>query len=183
MPARPKIIAKQIERKVNCPLTSSIGRLFDAVAAIAGVRGEIDYEAQAAIELEMAAPANLDASRFREYPYSIEAVAGVKTVRLGGLFRAVLDDVSHAVPVPEISTRLHITVARMTVEMCQLIADETGLRRVALSGGVFQNRLLLRLTVEHLKGAGFEVLTHHLVPCNDGGISLGQAAIAHYTQL
>lgn len=178
-----KIIAKQIEQKVNCPLTSSIGRLFDAVAAIAGVRGEIDYEAQAAIELEMAVPVNLDASRFREYPYSIEAVAGVKTVRLGGLFRAVLDDVSHAVPVPEISARLHVTVAQMTVEVCQQIAGESGLRRVALSGGVFQNRLLLRLTVEHLKGAGFEVLIHHLVPCNDGGVSLGQAAIAHYTQL
>jgi len=180
-PAESLILKRQIDRKINCPLTSSAGRLFDAVAAIAGVRREIDYEAQAAIELEMAAPANLDAARFRAYPYAIEEVSGVNTVRLGEIFRAVVNDVNHAVPVPDISARFHVTVAQMTVEMCEKIAVETGLRQVALSGGVFQNRLLLRLTTGQLRAAGFQVLTHHLVPCNDGGIALGQAVITQFT--
>lgn len=181
--AEARIIGKQIEQNINCPRTSSMGRLFDAVAAIVGVRREIDYEAQAAIELEMAAPPNLDAARFTAYPYSIEDVAATKTIKLGRLFSAVVRDVNRAVPVLEISARLHVTVARMTTELCQDIAHETGLRRVALSGGVFQNRLLLRLTTAQLQAAGFEVLTHHLVPCNDGGIALGQAIVAHHTQL
>jgi len=103
-------------------------------------------------------------------------------VRLGGLFRAVLDDVNRAVPVSQMSARLHVTVSRMTVEVCKSIAGETGLRQVALSGGVFQNRLLLGLTTEALRSAGFEVLTHHLVPCNDGGISLGQAVVAQFAK-
>ena len=181
-PLEADIVGRQIQQKLNCPLTSSIGRLFDAVAAIAGVRREIDYEAQAAIELEMAAPANLDAARFTAYPYSIEEeISGVKTVRLGELMRSVVNDVDRAVPVPEISAKLHVTVVHMTTDMCQNIAHETGLRQVALSGGVFQNRLLLRLNVEQLQAAGFQVLTHHLVPCNDGGIALGQAVIAQFS--
>ena len=84
------------------------------------------------------------------------------------------------VPVSEMAARFHQTVARMTVEVCERIASETGLRTVALSGGCYQNRLLLALTLPALQASGFQVLHHRQVPCNDGGLSLGQAAIAHF---
>jgi hydrogenase maturation protein HypF len=174
------IIKRQLQQKVNCPLTSSVGRLFDAVAAITGVRQEIDYEAQAAIELEMLASDSIDENKQQVYPFCIEVESGVRIIRLGELFRAVIEDVRNQVAVSEISAKLHNTVAKITVKMCQEIAQETGLRQVALSGGVFQNRLLLRLTRKQLESAGFQVYTHHLVPTNDGGIALGQAVVAQF---
>jgi hydrogenase maturation protein HypF len=179
-PIEAGIIKKQLQQKVNCPLTSSVGRLFDAVAAIAGVRQEIDYEAQAAIELEMLAPDSIDANQLRVYPFCIEVESGMRIIRLGELFRAIIEDVRNRVAVSEISTKLHNTVAKITVKMCQDIARETGLRQVALSGGVFQNRLLLKLTRRQLEHAGFQIFTHHLVPTNDGGIALGQVVIAQF---
>jgi hydrogenase maturation protein HypF len=176
-----EIIKRQVEKKLNAPLTSSMGRLFDAVASITGVRQEIDYEAQAAIELEMLAPKAVDAQQRNVYPFTIDTQSGVNIIRLADLFRGVITDVRTGIPVPEISAKLHLTVAEMTVKMCRLISQETGLNRVALSGGVFQNRLLLRLTRSRLEEAGFTVITHHIVPCNDGGIALGQAVVAQFT--
>ena len=177
-PAELEIIKQQLKRKINSPLTSSAGRLFDAVSALAGVREEIDYEAQAAIELEMLAPDEVDESE--SYPFSIVEQGGMRVVKLGELFSAVVQDVRNQIPVPIISLKFHHTVAQIIAEMCRLIAKETGIKQVALSGGVFQNRLLLRLATAALQREGFEVLTHHLVPCNDGGISLGQAVIANF---
>jgi hydrogenase maturation protein HypF len=87
-------------------------------------------------------------------------------------------DVRNGKPVPEVSLKLHNTVAGMIVEICRFITGDTGLKQVALSGGVFQNRLLLRLAIKQLEKAGFIVLTHHLVPTNDSGIALGQAMVA-----
>jgi hydrogenase maturation protein HypF len=174
------IIKKQLQQKVNCPLTSSVGRLFDAVAAVAGVRQEIDYEAQAAIELEMLTPDSIDENKLQVYPFCIEVESGMRIIRLAELFQAVIEDVRNRVAVSKISAKLHNTVAKITVKMCQDIAQETGLRQVALSGGVFQNRLLLRLTRRQLEKAGFQVFTHHLVPTNDGGIALGQAVVAQF---
>jgi hydrogenase maturation protein HypF len=172
------VVARQIERSVNSPLTSSAGRLFDAVSALAGVCGVVDYEAQAAIELEMLADEDEEASA--AYPFSIEEEDGCRVVRLGELVAAVIDDVKRGVPASAVSTRFHSTMARMIVEMCRAISRDTGIKTVALSGGVFQNRLLFRLAIDGLREEGFEVLTHRLVPCNDGGISLGQAAIANF---
>ena len=177
-PAEIDIIKRQIQQKINCPLTSSVGRLFDAVAAITGVRYEIDYEAQAAIELETLGARCIKPNERKVYPFNFEVKDGVRVVRLGELFQAVLSDVKQNITVPEISAKLHNTVAYIAVKICQDIARETGLKQVALSGGVFQNRLLLRLTRKQLEKAGFEVYTHHIVPCNDGCISLGQAVIA-----
>jgi hydrogenase maturation protein HypF len=174
------LIKRQLERRLNSPLTSSAGRLFDAVSALAGVRGTVDYEAQAAIELEMLAPdevAKLDSDL---YPFSIVQEQECKVVKLGGLVSAVAEEVKRRVPVPLISARFHKTTSQIIVQMCQLIAQETSITLVALSGGVFQNRLLSRLTSESLQEKGFQVLTHRLVPCNDGGISLGQAVIANF---
>jgi hydrogenase maturation protein HypF len=172
------VVTRQMERRVNSPLTSSAGRLFDAVSALAGVRGEVDYEAQAAIELEMLADEDEEASA--SYPFSIVEKDGSRVVKLGALVAAVIDDVRQGVPASAISTKFHWTMAEMTVEMCRAISRDTGIKVVALSGGVFQNRLLCRLAVDGLREEGFEVLSHRLVPCNDGGISLGQAAIANF---
>ncbi len=173
------VVGRQIERRVNSPLTSSAGRLFDAVSALAGVRGEVDYEAQAAIELEMLADGNAKASLV--YPYNVSEEDGCRVVRLGDLVTAVVEDVKSGVDPGALSTKFHWTMAAMIVEVCRAVSRDTGIRAVALSGGVFQNRLLFRLTLDGLRRAGLEVLTHRLVPCNDGGISLGQAAIAGFT--
>jgi hydrogenase maturation protein HypF len=180
-PTELEIIKQQLKRGINCPLTSSAGRLFDAVSALAGVRGEIDYEAQAAIELEMVAPDGV--SERRSYPFAIVEHQGMRVVKLGELLSAVVHDVRNQTPNPLISLKFHNTVVQMIVEVCKLVAKDTGITQVALSGGVFQNRLLLKLVTAALQKKGFSVLTHHLVPCNDGGISLGQAVIAHFASI
>ena len=184
-----EVIKRQIERKINSPLTSSMGRLYDAISALLGVRGEIDYEGQAAVELEMAAYPSVIAMGVsneamsdaeESYLYRIVADQGMRIVRLRDLFSAVIEELGEGVSRERISVKFHNTVARMIDEMCQLIANETAITRVALSGGVFQNRLLLRKTVSLLERSGFQVFTHKQVPCNDGGISLGQTVVANF---
>jgi hydrogenase maturation protein HypF len=184
-----EVIKRQLERKINSPLSSSMGRLFDAVSALLGIRGEIDYEGQAAVELEMAALSSVIARRVSDeaisdvgesYPYRIVEDDGIRIVRLGDLFLAVIEDLHRGVSKGRISVKFHNTVARMINEMCHLIADETSISQVALSGGVFQNRLLLRKTVSLLESSGLQVFTHRQVPCNDGDVSLGQAVIANF---
>jgi hydrogenase maturation protein HypF len=184
-----EVIKRQIARDINSPLTSSMGRLFDAISALLGIRGEIDYEAQAAVELEMTAYSSVLAggvsdeltySAQESYPYRLVKDKGVRIVRLKELLSAVVEDLQHGVSRGRISVRFHNAVAGMINETCRLISDETGITQVALSGGVFQNRLLLRKAVGLLEGSGFQVLTHRQVPCNDGGVSLGQAVIANF---
>jgi hydrogenase maturation protein HypF len=174
-----ELLRQQIERRVNCPLTSSMGRLFDAVSALLGVCTQTTYEAQAAVELEIVASQRAGGLA-PGYPFRIEEVGDRAVVRLRELFAALVADVEAGVTVEEVAWRFHHTVAQMIVEVCQRIAAETGLRVVALSGGCFQNRLLLSLTIPALGAAGFRVLLHRRVPCNDGGLSLGQAVIAHF---
>jgi hydrogenase maturation protein HypF len=155
------------------PPTSSAGRLFDAVAAVLGVRDRVDYEGQAAIELEQRA----DPRERGTYPVGIED--GRPFVVSGAdLVVAVVRDLTGGVPVPRIAARFHNAVAGLIVAGAARLRETTGLATVALSGGVFQNVLLLERTVAGLEGEGFVVLTHHRVPPNDGGISLGQAAVA-----
>jgi len=175
-----EVIKRQIERKINSPLSSSMGRLFDAISALSGIRGEIDYEGQAAVELEMAAYEEDYAHAQESYPYRIVEDEGVRIVHLRDLLSAVVEDLHQGISKGRISVKFHNTVAQMINEMCHLIADETGINHVALSGGVFQNRLLLRKAVNLLESSGFQVFAHRQVPCNDGGISLGQAVIANF---
>jgi len=177
-----QIIKRQIERGLNSPLTSSMGRLFDAISAMIGIRGEIDYEGQAAVELEMIAYKGNHTNSKENYPYHIVEDNGIRIVKLGDLLSAIVEDLGQNVPQGRISIRFHNTIAQMTNAMCQLMANETGIKQVALSGGVFQNRLLLTKTVSLLENSGFQVFTHRQVPCNDGGISLGQAVIANFAQ-
>jgi len=171
-----EIIKQQIDKGFNSPLTSSCGRLFDAVSAMLGFPGEASYEGQAAVQLEMLA---YDVDDDARYPFAIVEKDGAKVVHLAEMWGAVLDDLRAQVPSGAIAMRFHNTIAEMIVQMCGAVAEETGLRQVALSGGCFQNRLLLTKATSALREAGFDVLTHRQVPCNDGGVSLGQAAVAH----
>jgi hydrogenase maturation protein HypF len=176
-----QIVRRQVDRQLNTPLTSAAGRLFDAVAALAGVRDRVTYEAQAAIELEMLATAWQSPGETAEiYPFDLEKVDERTVIRLGRLVEAIQADLGRDVSRGEIGWRFHWTMAKVILSVCEEIAGETGLRTVALSGGCFQNRLLLRLAVPRLQEAGFRVLLHNQVPCNDGGISLGQAVLAHW---
>ena len=174
-------VSAQVESGLNAPLTSSAGRLFDAVAALASVRDAVTYEGQAAIELEM-----VSAAGAAPYGFEIAAAAGrgePHVVRLAALFDGVLADLeAHAAPAV-IGSRLHATVAAIVVETCRAARRDTGLSTVALSGGVFQNRLLTDLCEDGLSGDGFAVLTHARLPANDGGLSFGQAVVAGYTVL
>jgi len=195
-------LARQVETGTNAPLTTSCGRLFDAVAALAGVRLEISHEGQAAIELEMC-------SRRGRMPYDFvldgdpgsSATAPLLTaadhveensrgagrrpavVRLAPLLAGVLADLEAGRPAGCVGGRLHATLAALVADVCRRVRATTGLGVVALAGGVFQNRLLAELCEEALRGEGFRVLTAGLVPVNDGGVSLGQAAVAGYTLL
>jgi hydrogenase maturation protein HypF len=175
-----KIIQDQIEKNINTPSTSSMGRLFDVVSALTGVRCVIEYEAQAAIDLETCASRAYDETG--GYPFSVIKQEGMSIVKIHDLMTAIIDDLHYNTGQAVIAARFHNTVARMIVELCQAISSETGLNEVALSGGVFQNRLLLAKARAQLESAGLTVYTHHQVPCNDGGISLGQVAIANFSE-
>jgi hydrogenase maturation protein HypF len=174
-------IKKQLELKLNCPLTSSAGRLFDAVSAICGICGEAAYEAQAAVELEMSAPDNINDTVMQGvYPFAIDGNSGISVIRFKNLIECIIQDVGKNTAVGIIAARFHNTMAEMITETCKWLSQKTGIKTVALSGGVFQNRLLLNLALNVLESEGFTVLTHKVVPCNDGGLALGQAVIAHY---
>ncbi len=171
-----EIIKKQVGQGLNSPLTSSMGRLFDAVSALIGVRGEIDYEGQAAVELEMLAGDGIGGGG--GYPYSVTENNGMSVIQLRELFSAIIGELGRGVSPAVISARFHSSVAEMVAGVCRLVARATGIKQVTLSGGVFQNRLLLKMAIPLLEGAGLSVLTHRQVPTNDGGISLGQAVVA-----
>ena len=164
---------------INSPLTSSAGRLFDAAAALLGVRDAINYEGQAAVELEQLAE-TLSPGETGAYPARIEGgvEAGVPfQIRGSDLLHAVIADRTARVPAPVIAARFHHGVAALIEAGCLLMRERYDLGTVALSGGVFQNLLLLNATVARLEARGFRVLLHSRVPCNDGGISLGQALV------
>src|SRR5262245_46155978 len=163
-------LSRMAERGVNSPETSSMGRLFDAVASLIGVRDVANYEGQAAIELEMMADESQDDS------YEFDFSDGV--IKPSPVICDIVADLVRRVPAPVIAAKFHNAVARLILVVARRIRAERGLRRAALSGGVFQNLLLLNRTIRLLEGSDFEVYTHGRVPTNDGGISLGQAVVA-----
>ncbi len=166
------IILRQLETGLNAVPTSSMGRLFDAVAALANVRQTVTYEAQAAIEMEtLARPL---AGQIQEgYTFAITA----NIFDAAPLIQAVVADLRTGVSSAAIAAKFHDALARLILQISQKIRIETGLNLVGLSGGVFQNAALLEQAVALLQAAGFSVLTHALVPPNDGGLALGQAII------
>lgn len=160
----------QLDHRLNCPMTSSMGRLFDAAASLAGVRQTVNYEAQAAIEFE----AKADETETGAYAFDI--VDG--SIDWEGAVEALVGDVRAGVGVPKISARFHNGVAQMVASSASRLRSDTGLNEIALTGGVWQNITLLRRTLSLLVGQGFQVYLHKEVPANDGGLSLGQAVIA-----
>jgi hydrogenase maturation protein HypF len=167
-----KTLRSMIERRTNCPETSSMGRLFDAVSALLGLRSSVNYEGQAAIALEHAACGRLGDG----YAFDVD-VDG--TIRTGPVIRKLVEDLLNGEQVQTISARFHLAVADLIATIAVDVRDTRNLDRVALSGGVFQNMLLLQAASTRLAEAGFTVLTHSRVPTNDGGISLGQAVVAN----
>jgi len=173
-PAEVEIVRTLARRGVNSPWTSSLGRLFDGVAALCGIRARTAYEGQAAAELEAAA----GQGEAGTYDADLDLAGAPATASVGGVVRGVVRDLQDGVPVPVVSARFHNTVALLFVRLCEKARAETGIRTVVLSGGAFQNARLLTLLPEALRRQGFRVHTHEQVPANDGGISLGQAVVA-----
>jgi hydrogenase maturation protein HypF len=167
-------IQKMFAAGFNSPLTSSAGRLFDAVAAILNLCDAVTYEAQAAIRLESIA----DPQEAGRYPFEIAARQGPWTLDFGPTIRAIVKERRRGAAVSEIAAKFHNTVAAAAVQVCRFVRGERNINVVALSGGVFQNALLLRRTVEALQAQQFTVFTNTAVPPNDGGLALGQAAVA-----
>jgi hydrogenase maturation protein HypF len=157
----------------NSPETSSMGRLFDAVSSLLGLRNNVNYEGQAAIELEAAA------SRSVAQAYEFEIDAGRNLIKAEAVIRRAVEDLLDGVSAAEVSAKFHLEVAHLIASLARHLRDERRLNRIVLSGGVFQNMFLLERTCRMLEDDGFEVFTHHRVPTNDGGISFGQAAVAN----
>jgi hydrogenase maturation protein HypF len=172
------ILRTQLERKINRPWTSSMGRLFDAVSALAGVRQTVNYEAQAAIEFEALADESERASYSFGLSQSQACPERSRRIYVRNVLETLIKDVMAGVHVSKISARFHNGLAEMAREVCSKIKSETGINEVALSGGVWQNITLLRRTLSLLQAEGFVVYIHRQVPANDGGLSLGQAVIA-----
>ncbi len=165
-----QILERMLETNLNSPPTSSMGRLFDAVASLCGLRQTVNYEAQAAIELE----ACLDPDEGGQYTFN----PGRGQFDAAPVVASIVDDLNSGVATGRISARFHNGLAALVVELCCAARTESGCEIVGLSGGVWQNMSLLSRTVPRLRKAGFEVLVHGKVPANDGGLALGQAAVA-----
>ena len=168
-------ILRMIDRGVNSPLTSSCGRLFDAVAALMGLRESVSYEAQAAMELETLALRSTDRGA---YPFDLCRTSGCWEIGTRSLFEAILGDLGRNVAPEVISRRFHNGLVAVLVQLVCLLRHETSLQRVCLTGGVFHNAVLLETLARDLEVAEFEVFTQTQVPTGDGGLSLGQALVA-----
>ncbi|MCP3950836.1 MAG: carbamoyltransferase HypF, partial [Desulfobacterales bacterium] len=167
------IVTQMCSRQINAPLTSSLGRLFDGVAAIMGLRQRAAFEGQAAMELEMMA------GEEEKDRYAFEwGQDRTKKITIGPIISGVVDDIRRGMPAFIISRKFHNTLVEGCAELCSTLRDEMQLNRVVLSGGCFQNRLLLEGLDTSLKRRDFQVFSHRLVPTNDGSIALGQAMIA-----
>ena len=195
-------IVKMIKQRINSPLSSGLGRIFDAASALIGIRSKVRYEGQAPFELEMA----IDSSGRESPPYRYSIVQTDRAEKFNKLldeeeeritalvpwyddhpsfiidldetFREIVADIERGRSVSEMSAKFHNTVVSILAEACSMLRLEIGFDKVALSGGVFQNKYLFENLLQELKQRGFKVFTHSLVPTNDGGISLGQALIA-----
>jgi hydrogenase maturation protein HypF len=171
-PAQVKMLRAQLERDFACVPCTSMGRLFDGVSSLLDVRHQINYEAQAAIELETLALAGEDGPSLR-FTVDDDGVIDPTPV-LVGLIAGLRDGVD----IGALASAFHAAVADAVARLCLSVAERTGVRVVGLTGGVYQNVLLLRKCRQRLEEAGLEVLIHRLVPPNDGGLALGQAVVA-----
>lgn len=164
------VLRYQLQSNLNSPPTSSMGRLFDAASALLGIRFRATYEGQAAIELEALA----DPTEVQGYPMDIQG----DILDPGPLWQALLEDWRAGAPIPVLAARFHNSIAQLTLDVSNLVRQETGCQVAALSGGVWQNVFLLERTVARLQKHGFKVLVHRRTPANDGCIALGQVLVA-----
>ncbi|MDY6845647.1 MAG: carbamoyltransferase HypF [Chloroflexota bacterium] len=168
-------LKNQLEKQINTPMTSSMGRLFDVVASLLDLRQAITYEAQAAIELEALA----DGNALGYYPWDIYGdEINVKTT-----IKAILSDIASEIDKSIIAARFHNTIAQLSLALCERIKQETGIDQIVLSGGVWQNQLLLKKTISLLEQNNFQALIHKQTPPNDGCVAFGQALITSYRYL
>ena len=169
-----KIIKTQIEKNINAVPTSSLGRLFDATGALCGMGNKNNFEAQLPMALEAAADKKIK----DYYPFELAEENQIIQIQIGGMLEEILADRQSGVDVSVTSAKFHNTIAQFFLALAKAAKKQTGINTAAISGGVFCNRFLLDRLIELLESEGFEVLYNRLVPTNDGGISLGQAAIA-----
>ena len=178
-PTELRLLSQQLKQNFNCVATSSMGRLFDAVASLIGVRHQVNYEAQAAMEMEALAAIHHRQSSDLSTHYQFRMEQSEWTViDPGPMIAAICNDFISGIEPSLIALRFHYAVAQLVVEICLIARKTESINSVGLSGGVFQNVLLLELTQEKLVEQGFEVFVHRQVPPNDGGIAIGQALIA-----
>lgn len=170
-------LGEAMDKWINCPPTSSMGRLFDAVAALIGVRDTVNYEGQAAVELEQMA---FSAGRTGLWPYefTLQSNDDSFVISTEETIKGILADLKAGTGQDVMAYKFHVTVKDVITNACIQIRERYGEERVCLSGGVFQNMLLLDMVYSDLEKHGFRVYVHRVVPANDGGISLGQAIIA-----
>jgi len=167
------IVIDMIKKEINSPMTSSMGRLFDGIAAMAGIRQHINFEGQAAMELEMVS------NDTTAEPYDFGIISeSLPVIRTAPIIRGVAQDIVRGIDQQVIGTKFHHTIVLLFTEVCEILRSKTGINTVAMSGGVFQNRILLCGLKNSLKEKHFETITQKQVPCNDGGLSLGQAVAA-----
>lgn len=168
------IIEKMIDKNINSPLTSSCGRLFDAISSLIGIRDEISYEGQAAMELESFCASGIkERYKFCIYKEGMEFIIDPQEI-----FIEIIKDLKEGIDKKIMAAKFHNTVAEFTLNLCGKIRENSGINKIALSGGVFQNKYLTEKVVSLLEDKGFKVYTQSKVPPNDGGISLGQAVVA-----
>ncbi|MCX7918270.1 MAG: carbamoyltransferase HypF [bacterium] len=170
-----QLIIRIIEKKINAPLCSSAGRLFDAVSALIGIRLTATYEAQPAIELEMAVDENVP----EQYSYRINEQENQLMISCRPMFEEIVTELKQRVPTSVIAAKFHNTVVAFAVDIAQRIRNQTGLNSVALSGGTFQNRIIVSRLIERLQELKFKVYTHQQMPPNDACVSFGQVVVAN----
>lgn len=177
LPPNWPLILKIITQNINCPETSSMGRLFDAVSTLIDFKERVNYEGQAAIELEMMAKEEVK----KFYDYEIIKSKDKLIINWERIIQGIVGDLIKNISKSVISAKFHNTITYIILEICQKIRKQTGITKVVLSGGVFQNIHLLKNTYNLLARNKFNVYTHSRIPPNDGGISLGQAVVANFT--
>jgi hydrogenase maturation protein HypF len=168
-------ILAMLEANTNCPLTSGMGRLFDAAAALLGMAQQSSYEGQPAILLE----GIVDKAERGAYPLYIDKEGPVQIIDGGRILMAMIEDMHKKIDAPIIAARFHNTIVSHTVSLAKRLSEEHGVTKVCLSGGCFQNAILLKRTTVQLASTGLVPVVHRLVPPNDGSISYGQVAAYH----
>ncbi|MGJ5672382.1 MAG: carbamoyltransferase HypF [Nostochopsis sp.] len=176
-----QLLNQLVSKSINSPFSSSVGRLFDAVAAAIGIcREECNYQGQAAIEMEALVNHNIlnNPEENQNYSFEISILDNIYCIHSSPMWKALLNDLQQQTDLEVIATKFHISLAKTIFNMVNYLSQQHHIKTVVLTGGVFQNRILLEQVTKYLNTSNISILTHSLIPCNDGGLSLGQAVIA-----